>query len=81
MLRMKGLRGKVSAWQAPLTGLVVTSFAFLGVRMSRSGLPSYETLQPRRVQAIDAQSPAATGAAGATGATTTLSGMSSVSTP
>jgi cytochrome c-type biogenesis protein CcsB len=43
MRLMKGLRGTVSAWWA-LTGLVVTSFAFLGVNMFLSGLHSYGTL-------------------------------------
>ena len=43
MRLMKGLRGLVSAWWA-LTGLVVTSFAFLGVNMFLSGLHSYGTL-------------------------------------
>jgi cytochrome c-type biogenesis protein CcsB len=43
MRLMKGLRGTVSAWWA-LVGLVVTSFAFLGVNMFLSGLHSYGTL-------------------------------------
>ncbi|MBP7133559.1 MAG: c-type cytochrome biogenesis protein CcsB, partial [Aquabacterium sp.] len=43
MRLMKGLRGTFSAWWA-LTGLVVTSFAFLGVNMFLSGLHSYGTL-------------------------------------
>jgi cytochrome c-type biogenesis protein CcsB len=43
MRLMKGLRGTVSAWWA-LTGLLVTSFAFLGVNMFLSGLHSYGTL-------------------------------------
>ena len=43
MRLLKGLRGLVSAWWA-LTGLVVTSFAFLGVNMFLSGLHSYGTL-------------------------------------
>jgi cytochrome c-type biogenesis protein CcsB len=43
MRLMKGLRGNVSAWWA-LTGLVVTTFAFLGVNMFLSGLHSYGTL-------------------------------------
>ncbi len=43
MRLVKGLRGTVSAWWA-LTGLVVTSFAFLGVNMFLSGLHSYGTL-------------------------------------
>ncbi|WP_309678530.1 c-type cytochrome biogenesis protein CcsB [Polaromonas sp.] len=43
MRLMKGLRGTVAAWWA-LTGLAVTSFAFLGVNMFLSGLHSYGTL-------------------------------------
>ena len=43
MRLMKGLRGPVAAWWA-LTGLAVTSFAFLGVNMFLSGLHSYGTL-------------------------------------
>ena len=43
MRLMKGLRGAISAWWA-LTGLVVTTFAFLGVNMFLSGLHSYGTL-------------------------------------
>jgi cytochrome c-type biogenesis protein CcsB len=43
MRLMKGLRGTVSAWWA-LTGLAVTTFAFLGVNMFLSGLHSYGTL-------------------------------------
>ncbi len=43
MRLMKGLRGTLSAWWA-LVGLVVTSFAFLGVNMFLSGLHSYGTL-------------------------------------
>ena len=43
MRLMKGLRGMVSAWWA-LSGLVVTTFAFLGVNMFLSGLHSYGTL-------------------------------------
>jgi cytochrome c-type biogenesis protein CcsB len=43
MRLMKGLRGTVSAWWA-LTGLVVTTFAFLGVNMFLSGLHSYGSL-------------------------------------
>ncbi|MCL2658628.1 MAG: c-type cytochrome biogenesis protein CcsB [Betaproteobacteria bacterium] len=39
----KGLRGAVLAWWA-LIGLVVTSFAFLGVNMVLSGLHSYGSL-------------------------------------
>ncbi|HEY8118365.1 MAG TPA: c-type cytochrome biogenesis protein CcsB [Methylophilaceae bacterium] len=43
-LRMvKGLRGPMLAWWA-LIGLLVTSFAFLGVNMFLSGLHSYGTL-------------------------------------
>ena len=43
MRLMKGLRGTVAAWWA-LSGLAVTSFAFLGVNMFLSGLHSYGTL-------------------------------------
>jgi cytochrome c-type biogenesis protein CcsB len=43
MRLMKGLRGTVAAWWA-LTGLAVTTFAFLGVNMFLSGLHSYGTL-------------------------------------
>jgi len=43
MRLMKGLRGAVSAWWA-LGGLLVTTFAFLGVNMFLSGLHSYGTL-------------------------------------
>ena len=43
MRLMKGLRGTFSAWWA-LAGLLVTSFAFLGVNMFLSGLHSYGTL-------------------------------------
>ncbi|HEY0201380.1 MAG TPA: c-type cytochrome biogenesis protein CcsB [Burkholderiaceae bacterium] len=43
MRLIKGLRGTMSAWWA-LTGLLVTSFAFLGVNMFLSGLHSYGTL-------------------------------------
>ncbi len=43
MRLMKGLRGTVSAWWA-LAGLIVTTFAFLGVNMFLSGLHSYGTL-------------------------------------
>ena len=43
MRMMKGLRGTVSAWWA-LVGLVVTTFAFLGVNMFLSGLHSYGEL-------------------------------------
>lgn len=40
MRLMKGLRGSIAAWWA-LTGLLVTTFAFLGVNMFLSGLHSY----------------------------------------
>ena len=40
---MKGLRGEVLAWWA-LVGLLVTTFAFLGVNMFLSGLHSYGEL-------------------------------------
>ena len=43
MRLMKGLRGTISAWWA-LAGLVVTTFAFLGVNMFLSGLHSYGEL-------------------------------------
>ncbi|UUX95799.1 c-type cytochrome biogenesis protein CcsB [Aquabacterium sp. J223] len=43
MRLMKGLRGTVSAWWA-LVGLVVTTFAFLGVNMFLTGLHSYGEL-------------------------------------
>ena len=43
MRLMKGLRGTVAAWWA-LTGLLVTTFAFLGVNMFLSGLHSYGEL-------------------------------------
>ena len=43
MRLLKGLRGTVAAWWA-LGGLVVTTFAFLGVNMFLSGLHSYGTL-------------------------------------
>ncbi|QPF75509.1 c-type cytochrome biogenesis protein CcsB [Roseateles sp. DAIF2] len=43
MRLMKGLRGQVASWWA-LVGLVVTTFAFLGVNMFLSGLHSYGTL-------------------------------------
>ncbi|MBH1957340.1 MAG: c-type cytochrome biogenesis protein CcsB [Burkholderiales bacterium] len=43
MRLMKGLRGTVAAWWA-LVGLLVTTFAFLGVNMFLSGLHSYGTL-------------------------------------
>jgi cytochrome c-type biogenesis protein CcsB len=43
MRLMKGLRGHVAAWWA-LVGLLVTTFAFLGVNMFLSGLHSYGQL-------------------------------------
>ncbi|MFC3109864.1 c-type cytochrome biogenesis protein CcsB [Undibacterium arcticum] len=43
MRLMKGMRGHFAAWWA-LIGLVVTSFAFLGVNMFLSGLHSYGQL-------------------------------------
>jgi cytochrome c-type biogenesis protein CcsB len=43
MRLMQGLRGTVAAWWA-LVGLLVTSFAFLGVNMFLSGLHSYGRL-------------------------------------
>jgi cytochrome c-type biogenesis protein CcsB len=43
MRLMKGLRGAASAWWA-LSGLVITTFAFLGVNMFLSGLHSYGEL-------------------------------------
>ncbi|MBN8488115.1 MAG: c-type cytochrome biogenesis protein CcsB [Burkholderiales bacterium] len=43
MRLMKGLRGHAAAWWS-LGGLVVTTFAFLGVNMFLSGLHSYGTL-------------------------------------
>ncbi|RJF99712.1 c-type cytochrome biogenesis protein CcsB [Noviherbaspirillum saxi] len=43
MRLMKGLRGQVAAWWA-LVGLMVTTFAFLGVNMFLSGLHSYGAL-------------------------------------
>ena len=43
MRLMKGLRGRVAAWWA-LIGLLVTTFAFLGVNMFLSGLHSYGEL-------------------------------------
>ena len=43
MRLIKGLRGSVAAWWA-LSGLAVTTFAFLGVNMFLSGLHSYGTL-------------------------------------
>ena len=43
MRLMKGLRGQLAAWWA-VVGLLVTSFAFLGVNMFLSGLHSYGEL-------------------------------------
>ncbi len=43
MRLMKGLRGQMAAWWA-LVGLLVTTFAFLGVNMFLSGLHSYGSL-------------------------------------
>ena len=43
MRLVKGLRGEFAAWWA-LVGLLVTSFAFLGVNMFLSGLHSYGSL-------------------------------------
>jgi cytochrome c-type biogenesis protein CcsB len=43
MRLMKGLRGQLAAWWA-LVGLLVTTFAFLGVNMFLSGLHSYGAL-------------------------------------
>ncbi len=43
MRLMKGLRGQASAWWS-LVGLLVTTFAFLGVNMFLSGLHSYGEL-------------------------------------
>ncbi|MEO6353685.1 MAG: c-type cytochrome biogenesis protein CcsB [Burkholderiaceae bacterium] len=43
MRMMKGLRGRMAAWWA-VSGLVVTTFAFLGVNMFLSGLHSYGEL-------------------------------------
>ena len=43
MRMMKGLRGALAAWWA-LVGLVITTFAFLGVNMFLSGLHSYGEL-------------------------------------
>jgi cytochrome c-type biogenesis protein CcsB len=43
MRLMKGLRGTVAAWWS-LVGLVITTFAFLGVNMFLSGLHSYGEL-------------------------------------
>lgn len=43
MRLMKGLRGQMAAWWA-LVGLLITTFAFLGVNMFLSGLHSYGEL-------------------------------------
>lgn len=43
MRLMKGLRGQIAAWWA-IVGLLVTTFAFLGVNMFLSGLHSYGEL-------------------------------------
>ena len=43
MRLIKGLRGTIASWWA-LVGLVITTFAFLGVNMFLSGLHSYGTL-------------------------------------
>jgi cytochrome c-type biogenesis protein CcsB len=43
MRLMKGLRGQVAAWWS-IVGLLVTTFAFLGVNMFLSGLHSYGEL-------------------------------------
>jgi cytochrome c-type biogenesis protein CcsB len=43
MRLMKGLRGSLSCWWA-LVGLLITTFAFLGVNMFLSGLHSYGSL-------------------------------------
>jgi cytochrome c-type biogenesis protein CcsB len=43
MRLMKGLRGQIAAWWA-LVGLLITTFAFLGVNMFLSGLHSYGQL-------------------------------------
>jgi ABC-type transport system involved in cytochrome c biogenesis permease subunit len=40
---MSGLRGRVAAWWS-VVGLLVTTFAFLGVNMFLSGLHSYGEL-------------------------------------
>ena len=53
MRLMKGLRGALSAWWA-LTGLVVTTFAFLGVNMFLSGLHSYGTLSAAQTPQLEA---------------------------
>jgi cytochrome c-type biogenesis protein CcsB len=43
MRLVKGLRGAFAAWWA-VVGLLITTFAFLGVNMFLSGLHSYGTL-------------------------------------
>jgi cytochrome c-type biogenesis protein CcsB len=43
MRLMKGLRGQIAAWWA-VVGLLITTFAFLGVNMFLSGLHSYGEL-------------------------------------
>lgn len=43
MRLMKGLRGQMAAWWS-LVGLLITTFAFLGVNMFLSGLHSYGSL-------------------------------------
>jgi ABC-type transport system involved in cytochrome c biogenesis permease subunit len=43
MRLMKGLRGQIAAWWS-VVGLLVTTFAFLGVNMFLSGLHSYGEL-------------------------------------
>jgi cytochrome c-type biogenesis protein CcsB len=43
MRLMKGLRGQIAAWWA-IVGLLITTFAFLGVNMFLSGLHSYGEL-------------------------------------
>jgi cytochrome c-type biogenesis protein CcsB len=43
MRMMKGLRGRIAAWWA-IIGLLITTFAFLGVNMFLSGLHSYGEL-------------------------------------
>ena len=43
MRLMTGLRGRVAAWWA-VVGLLITTFAFIGVNMFLSGLHSYGTL-------------------------------------
>jgi len=43
MRLIKGLRGAMASWWA-LVGLLITTFAFLGVNMFLSGLHSYGEL-------------------------------------